>query len=85
VPAYLVAMLILFFVVFGGIGFLFLRWPQAGAKSMQAFRDQLRPLIPWPISIRTARLLGVEFAVAGLASAIVLVYFLISSSAWTTS
>ena len=77
VPTYLLPVFILFAVVFNGLGFLFLRWPRAGAKSLQAFRDQSRWFIAFgPINVWTARLLGAEFAFAGLASTAALVYSL---------
>ena len=70
--------LVLLAVVFNGIGFLFLRWPAAGAKSLKSLQDDgLMPFQGYRITIWTARLLGVEMAVGGLGCTAVLVYAIV--------
>ena len=65
-------------VVFNGIGFLFLRWPAAGAKSLESLQDDgLMPFQGYRITIWTARLFGLEMAVGGLGCTAVLVYAIV--------
>jgi len=80
VPAALIPIFVLLAVVGNGLGFLFLRWPEAGAKSLETFRDQARWFMPFPIRVWTARLFGIEMAVAGLACTAGLVYAVVAGT-----
>jgi hypothetical protein len=79
VPAALIPILVVLAVVGNGLGFLFLRWPEAGAKSLRTFPT--RWFMPFRIGVRTARLFGLEMAVAGLACTAGLVYAIVVGAA----
>ena len=78
-PVSLLPGCILLAIVGNGLGFLFLRWPQAGAKTFQVFRGRSRwfSLVPFPINVWTARLFGIEMAIGGLASTAAVVYIIV--------
>jgi hypothetical protein len=68
---------VLLIAVCGGLGFIFLRWPTAGAKMMQAFRDNSRWHLSWPINVWTARLFGAQLVLGALFATLVLILWLV--------